>query len=313
MPHHVTGTSRAAAIVLNWNRPADTISCLDSLTQLGERPEVLVVDNGSTNDSVVAIRGHHPWTQVLTLDRNRGFAGGMNAGMLELLDRPNPPEFIWLLNNDTVVEPGALQALIAQADTDPRIGAVGSILLDGSGQRVHEWGGSRLERVLWTTTPLTGATAGRLDCLTGASLFLRVAALLDVGLFDERYFFYLEDTDLSLRLTGGGWLLGVAPDSRVRHVLGATVTDGAISGGRTRNTLYAQSVATFVATWSPRRMRALSLALRLLAMLLRRVSRRQISTLPAVVRAYLRGVHVGRLEPRIPRPGKVVSAGLEIA
>lgn len=304
MPHRAAGRSRVAAIVLNWNRPAETISCLDSLARLVECPPVLVVDNGSTDDSIATIAGHHPWAEYLALDGNRGFAGGMNAGMLELLTRPNPPEYLWLLNNDTIVQPGALRAMVDCADSEPRIGAVGSVLLDGSGQRVHEWGGSSLNRVLWTTTRLIRPVPGRLDSLTGASLLLRVAALLDVGLFDERYFFYLEDTDLSLRLTKQGWLLDVAPESRVRHVLGATVA-GATTGTRGVNTLYAQSVATFVATWSPRRMRVLSLALRLMAMFLSRVARGQIRTLPAVVCAFLRGVRVGGQEPLIPRPGTV--------
>lgn len=303
MADNPQGKSRTAVIVLNWNRPAETIACLDSLAELEERPPVLVVDNGSTDDSVAGIAGHHPWAESLRLDRNRGFGGGMNAGILALLARPDPPEFVWLLNNDTIVDPGALRAMVARADSEPRVGAVGSVLLDVTGQHVHECGGGSLNHVLWTTTRVMQPEPSRLDYLTAASVLLRVATLVEVGLFDERYFFYFEDVDLSLRLTKAGWFLDVAPESRVRHTLGATVGGGSVTGGRRVNMLYAQSVATFIATWSPVRLRGPSLALRLMAMLLRRLARGQIAILPAVVRAYLQGIRIGRREPLIPRPG----------
>jgi GT2 family glycosyltransferase len=293
--------SRAAVVVLNWNRPADTIDCLTSLSRLVEPAHVLVVDNGSSDDSVATIASRHPWAEYLRLDRNRGFGGGMNAGILALLTRTDRPEFVWLLNNDTTVEPAALRAMVARADANPLVGAVGSVLLDGSGDRIHEWGGGSLNRILWTTTRLLGPAPERLDYITGASVLLRVKAVLDVGLFDERYFFYLEDTDLGLRLKKAGWSLDVAAESRVRHVLGASIGGGPIDGGRRPNTLYAKSVAIFVTTWSPPRIRRALLGLRLSAMVLRRLARGQLSLIPAVVSAYAAGIRIGKEEPRTNR------------
>lgn len=206
-------------ILLNWNAWEDTIACIDSLKRL-TYPEyrVLVVDNGSTNDSVAHIRA--AFSDVLTIEagHNLGFAGGCNRGIQRALAQG--ADFVWLLNNDTTVKPHSLKALIDAAESDAQIGAVGSVLywMDEP-DRVQAWGGGWVS--FWTGRwghYHLPAPAGKLHYLTGASLLVRREALQDVGLLDDRTFFmYWEDTDLCFRLRGRGWKLTVAESSVVFH------------------------------------------------------------------------------------------------
>ena len=127
---------------------------------------------------------------------------------------------MWVLNNDTVVEPATCGELLAVADADPRVGAVGSVLFDmAAPDRVLTWGGGSLGRWSGRTRDARGA-GDRVDYLTAASVLLRGSALRQVGLFDPRYFFTWEDVDLCTRLVAGGWRLAVAERSRVLAPLG---------------------------------------------------------------------------------------------
>ena len=206
-------------ILLNWHGWRDTIACLDSLVSLDYNDyRVLVVDNGSTDDSVARIRAAHPEVPIIETGRNLGFSGGCNVGIRRALE--DGADYVWLLNNDTTVDPQALTAMVAVAEADPGVGAVGSVLyyLD-SPKDIQAWGGGRV--CFWTGRsrhllhPVPGA---RLHYLTAASTLLRRRALEEVGLLDENTFFmYWEDTDFSFRLRKAGWRLAVADQSIVLH------------------------------------------------------------------------------------------------
>jgi len=206
-------------ILLNWHGWQDTIACLDSLVSLDyTNYRVLVVENGSTDDSVARIRAAHPEVPILETGRNLGFSGGCNVGVRRALEEG--ADYIWLLNNDTTVDPHALTAMVAVAETDPGVGAVGSVLyyLDNP-KDIQAWGGGRggfwSGRTRHHLGPVPGA---RLHYLTAASILLRRRALEEVGLLDENTFFmYWEDTDFSFRLRKAGWRLAVADQSIVLH------------------------------------------------------------------------------------------------
>jgi GT2 family glycosyltransferase len=102
--------------------------------------KVIVVDNGSTDNSVAEIRKAHPQITLLETGRNLGFAGGNNVGIRYALEQG--ADYVWLLNNDTKADPHALTAMVEVAESDPRIGAVGSVLyyMDEP-ERVQAWGG----------------------------------------------------------------------------------------------------------------------------------------------------------------------------
>lgn len=214
---------QVACIVLNWNGWQDTVQCLDALkgcTYPGL--SVIVVDNGSTDGSVGGIRAAHPQVLLLETGKNLGFAGGNNIGIRRAL--ADGAEYVWLLNNDTKPANDALSALIAKAVTDRRIGAVASICYYADKpSTVEAWAGAQVN--LWIGYG-RNSTVPRSDdwfhSLNGTSILVARAALEDVGLLDEGFFLYWEDTEFCLRLRKKGWLIGAAPDSRVLHKVNAS-------------------------------------------------------------------------------------------
>lgn len=209
-------------VVLNWNGWQDTLACLASLQNL-DYPHfnVLVVDNGSTDGSVEYIKKAMPSVELLQTGANLGFGGGCNAGLRHALARG--ADYIWLINSDATVHPGALSALVRVAEQNPALGAVGSVLFEvDQRDRVQLWGGGTVN--LWLGQSQHRLSAGPLDFISGASVLLRRTALEEVGLFDQATFFmYWEDTDLAFRLRKAGWQLAVADDSRVWHKQSASL------------------------------------------------------------------------------------------
>ena len=219
------GLDQAAVyiILLNWNSAADTLRCLRALTLLrGVQARVMVVDNGSEPADLERLRsGIARWglaVELVETGENLGFGGGCNVGMRLTLERG--AEFVWLLNNDAVPHPDALQAMLRVMERDGEVAAVGSVIYDlERPERVQTWGGGWIWR--WAGVARhhrRPVAARRLDYLTAASILLRREALERAGLFDEDTFFmYWEDTDLCFRLRAQGWKLAVAGDAVIWH------------------------------------------------------------------------------------------------
>jgi GT2 family glycosyltransferase len=211
-------TPRVACIVLNWNGWRDTLACVDSLLQLAhEGLDVIVVDNGSTDESVQRIRAAYPHIPLLETQANLGFGGGTNVGLRHAL--AGNYEYAWLVNNDAQPQQGALAAMLAKARSNPRLGAIGSRLLYTHDRlQVQAWGGGRINRWIGRPVHATGPQDDAwFDYITCASALFPRRALEEVGLFDESFFLYWEDADLCVRLREHGWQLGVASDSIVLH------------------------------------------------------------------------------------------------
>jgi GT2 family glycosyltransferase len=208
----------AFTVLLNWNGWKDTVECLSSLQKLEYgNNRTIVVDNGSTNDSVPRIRAQFPQVEIIEMGKNLGFAGGCNAGIRAALERG--AEYVWLLNNDTIVDRFALGALVGRAEEDTRIGAVGAILyyMDEP-SRIQTWGGLRVN--LWTgrfSFLESASSMAHFQYLSGASLLIKVPAIKNIGLLDDSFFMYGEDADYGFRLRRAGWSLSVAEDARVWH------------------------------------------------------------------------------------------------
>ncbi|MGE3297360.1 MAG: glycosyltransferase family 2 protein [Porticoccaceae bacterium] len=205
-------------VTLNWRGADDTLGCVESLRLL-DYPNfrVLVVDNGSGDDSVARIAEVCPDIDLVETGANLGFAGGCNVGIRRALALG--ADYVWLLNSDTRADPRALTAMVEVAEADARVGAVGSLICDRANpDRVLAWGGGRVDlRFGRPAHTLAQVADAELDYLTGASLLLRTRALEAVGLLDEGYFLYWEETDLCYRLREQGWRLAVASGSRVLH------------------------------------------------------------------------------------------------
>ena len=205
-------------VLLNWNGWRDTVECLASLGKLDYRNfRVVVVDNGSSDHSVPQIRDLFPAVTVIEMKKNLGFAGGCNVGIRHVLE--NGAAYVWLLNNDTTVDAGALRAMVEMAEADPKLGGVGSAIYSTAEvDRLVAWGGGHINFWLGRSRHfLCSVPNNKIDFLTGASLLLRRAAIESVGLLDEGFFMYWEDGDYCFRLRRAGWTLGVAGASLVWH------------------------------------------------------------------------------------------------
>ncbi len=291
---------RVAVVVLNWNGWRDTVACLESLRHLDVMPRVVVVDNGSTDGSQDRIRAEAPWAQLVELPSNRGFGGGMNVGIAVALRDAPWVDYVWVLNNDALAEPSTLSRLTAVGDSDSRIGIVGSRLVDADGSgRIQAMGGGTVNRWLGTTSTHLKPSSRSCDHLIGASLLVRGSLLRQVGGFDERYFFYLEDTDLSLRARRAGWRLAVAEDATVIHRRGASIGDGSSSRSLRSDVNFARSAAIFVSSLGlPWKITAIPI--RLAGMLANRLVRLQSDRVVPITQAYLEGLRIGRRRPQIP-------------
>lgn len=218
--------SAVAVIILNWNGRDHLAACLPSLfAQTYEQFEVIVVDNGSTDGSQRWLREHYPQVRLVENSTNQGFAAANNQAI-----RATQAEYIVLLNNDTVVEPHWLRALVAAAKTDPAIGMVAAKMLLASSPGIIDSTGIAIDRagIAWGREggrPDHPASPGALVEVFGASggaaLYRRVV-LDEIGLFDEAFFAYLEDVDLAWRAQWAGWRCVYAPDAVVWHHHSAT-------------------------------------------------------------------------------------------
>lgn len=207
---------KVTAVVLNWNGWADTLRCLASLqTLVDPAPDIVLVDNHSTDGSVEHIRRAFPALDLLETPANLGFGGGCNVGMRRALAQG--ADYLWLINSDATVEPHTLSRLVELAERQPAVGAVGSVIYElDRPERIELWGGGQVNLWLGRSRPLKAP--GALAFVSGASMLLRARALQQVGLFDDqRFFMYWEDTDLGFRLRQHGWQLAAAPGSRVWH------------------------------------------------------------------------------------------------
>ncbi|WP_198004896.1 glycosyltransferase family 2 protein [Rubrobacter xylanophilus] len=159
-------------------------------------------------------------TRFLVLVRtgaNLGFAGGNNVGIRYALERK--ADYVWLLNNDTVTDLNALGAMVNVAQSDPDIGAVGSTIyyMDAPND-IQLYGGGWVSFWLGICRHFTTSVSDdKLGYVAGTSLLLRREVLEQVGLLDDKFFMYWEDTDYGIRVREAGWKLAVAPESRIWH------------------------------------------------------------------------------------------------
>jgi GT2 family glycosyltransferase len=212
-------------VVPNWNGERFLCTCLGSLRrQSFERFETVLVDNGSTDASVAFVGRNFPEVRVLPLGENGGFSVAVNAGI-----RASRTEYVALLNNDTEVDPGWLQALVKAADSCPEAGFFASKLVDFDDRRVLDGTGDVLRRSGLPYRLGHGEVdRGQYDEATfvfgacaGGALYRR-SMLDEIGLFDEDFFANCEDGDLSFRAQLAGYRCLYAPGSVVYHMGSAT-------------------------------------------------------------------------------------------
>ena len=223
-------------IILSWNGREDTLECVASCRQ-ATYPNVrlLVVDNGSTDGSVAAVRARFPDVEVLELGENRGYTGGNNAGIRRVLEAG--AEYVLLLNNDTVVDPGFVDALVDAARADPSAGMLNSKMyffeprdmLWFAGASFHPWIGWGRHQGYGEVDRGQHDSVRSLERACGCSLMVTRAACERIGLLDDGYFAYCEDLDWSARARRAGFRIAFVPGSRIWHKV-SRATGGTGSG-----------------------------------------------------------------------------------
>jgi len=229
---------RWAAVVINYEAGSALCDCVRSLladTSAGDAPQIVVVDNGSSDGSAAAVARALPAVTVLDPGANLGYARAANLG-IAATEAP----VVAVCNPDLEVETGAAGALLDRLDREDDLGAVGPMIRNTNGTiypsarsvpRIRDAVGHGLLGLVWPTNPFTSRyrqldadpeSRRDVDWVSGAAVWLRRAALTTVGGWDERYFMYVEDVDLCWQLRGRGWRVAYEPGAVVTHVQGAT-------------------------------------------------------------------------------------------
>lgn len=210
------------AITLNWNQRDETLGCLESLSQLNyANLRLLLVDNASTDGTPTAVATACPQVEIIVNDKNLGFGTGFNVGLRHALAQG--AQYILISNNDARLHPDALTHMLAVHQPD--VGMVApKIYYASQPQRIWSIGGMRHP----LTYEVTGDARGEIDAgqwhqvlerdyFVGCIVLFSARMLREVGLFDERFFLYYEDSDLSLRTRQAGYRLLLCPQAHGWH------------------------------------------------------------------------------------------------
>lgn len=220
-----TSTPRIAVIILNWNGIQDTLNCLESLNKQSYKNfTTIVVDNGSKDTSLQVLEDITDTITLLKNPYNKGFAGGVNTGINFAIDKKF--EYIALLNNDAVAREDWLQQLVT-ASTETGASIVTGLLLntdgmliDSMGEYYSKWGVSfPFGRGMHSSK---ANDSGFIPGATGGASLYKTSLFKDIGLFDETFFAYYEDADISFRAQLAGHKVYYNKEAVAYHKQGAT-------------------------------------------------------------------------------------------
>jgi hypothetical protein len=211
------------SIILNTNRREDTLACLRSLKeQTYGNQRAIVLDNHSTDGSEEAIQAGFPEAQIIPIQENLGYAGNNNVGIEAAMKQG--ADWIFVLNEDTVMEPDCLRQLIQAGEGDPKIGILGpmvyhhnepEIIQSAGGMITKYWSGIHLGK----DEPDMGQyhAPHQVDWISGCAILLRRAVIEQAGMLDPRFFYYWEETEWCVRTAKAGWKLMHVPQAKLWH------------------------------------------------------------------------------------------------
>ena len=213
-------------VVPNWNGKDELKECLDSLSKQSVEVHTILIDNGSTDGSIDFLDKNYPGVEVIRNITNKGYAGGVNPVFKKAIE--SGINYVLPFNNDAIADKDWVKNLVGYMDSHTHVGiATSKILnadgkkLDSSGDYYTNWGlpyprgrGESDIDKYDKSTEIFGASGG-------ASIY-RVSMLKEIGLFDEDFFAYYEDVDLSFRAQLAGWKVAYVPEAVVYHKIGGT-------------------------------------------------------------------------------------------
>jgi hypothetical protein len=211
------------SIILNTNRKDDTLECLRSLrAQTYANQRALVLDNHSTDGSVAAIRAEFPDVEIIAIGENLGYAGNNNVGIEAAMQQG--ADWLFVLNEDTVLDPDCLSRLVAIGESEATIGIVGPMVYHHDEPEVIQSAGGLLTRQ-WAGVHLAQNEPDRgqypaphaVDWVSGCAILLRRAVIEQVGMLDPRFFYYWEETEWCVRTGKAGWKLMHVPQAKLWH------------------------------------------------------------------------------------------------
>jgi GT2 family glycosyltransferase len=214
---------RVVTVILNTNRRDDTLACLASLKQ-SNYPDhhIVVLDNASYDGSVPAIATAYPEVDIIALEQNLGYAGNNNLGIQAALAKG--AEWIFILNEDTVLAPDCIEHLVEMGAANPKIGMMGPLVYHFDEPSVIQSAGGCMDRH-WQTWHLAHNEEDRgqvahphtVEWVSGCALMVRRAVIEQVGMLDERFYYYWEETEWCFRARWHGWLAYNVPQAKLWH------------------------------------------------------------------------------------------------
>lgn len=222
-------------VILNFNKPEETIACLRSLQKIKIEDwslKILLIDNGSTDNSVKLIKQKFPKILIIENSKNLGFAAGANVGIRRALKEDS--DYIFLLNNDTLINQRALVYLIKVIGEEQKIGIVSPTLkFKKQGRLFFDLGG----RINWflgrtshqelTTQEFKKVRSEKIfpEYVSGCAMLVRREVFERVGFFDEDFFLYFEDVDFCLRSKAAGFKIVLVPKAIIFHRLSKSLDE----------------------------------------------------------------------------------------
>lgn len=220
-------------IILNWNGKQDTLACLTSLQESDYKDHrIVLVDNGSHDDSVACIQKEFPHVEIIETKTNLGFAGGNNVALRQVLKTNT--DYILLLNNDTVVKPEMLTAFVKRAEEQPDSAWGAKLYLYDLPDTFDHFGGnwdpkSGFFRLIANRQRDDGNAYPdpiEMDYICGAALFAPKRIFEKVGLLEERYFLIWEEADWCMRAKKLGYKMQLCPEAKLFHKVSASFVGG---------------------------------------------------------------------------------------
>jgi GT2 family glycosyltransferase len=223
-PNGSPPSPRVCIVIVTWNQRQTTTDCLDTVLKMTYPDfEVILVDNGSTDDTVRYVTEHYPGVEVIAHPENLGFAVGSNIGIRRSLEKRC--DYVFLLNNDTLVPHNLLDELISQAEHLPDAGVISPRITYADDPERVWFAGTRRNPLTLEARDIgphgprrTHATGTQtVGYVFGTAMLIRKEVLGIIGLFDETFFMYYEDMDFCLRAEAAGFRLYYVPAVTVRH------------------------------------------------------------------------------------------------
>lgn len=221
-------------IILNYNGKKDTLECIASLKKSSFLDfQLLIIDNGSTDGSVESLRKYDPKIPILEMKQNLGFAGGNNEGISWALSKG--AEWIFLLNNDTIVDPDCLKKFIEATQKKPEVKIFGAKIYSHQNPWIidHLGGYFDLEKAECFSYAknekedhVSFETMQAVDYVCGASIWIHKKVFQEIGLLESDFFLFWEETDFCFRAKRKGFEVWTAPQAKVFHKISSSFTGG---------------------------------------------------------------------------------------